>query len=263
MKCSASFCHAIICIMTQVCLSGAVHAAPSEWACAEAARTAEQTQQVPQQFLEAMGRVESGQYVPGHTALVAWPWTVNAEGRGYFYNTKQDAIQAVRDMQQRGVESIDVGCLQINLRQHPDAFSSLEHAFDPVENTVWAAHFLKTLYARTGSWPHAAAAYHSFTPDIGAVYQQKVLEAWASPEGVKSGAKSSGRQMKNQPAIVADRGNSQPAINVSPHIWRGASYIPPPPRPVRSSGETGRTLASYRASPVRMAALRNGQRSGF
>jgi hypothetical protein len=192
--------------MTQVCLSGPVHAAPSEWACAEAARTAEQTQQVPQQFLEAMGRVESGQYVPGHTALVAWPWTVNAEGRGYFYNTKQEAIQAVRDMQQRGVESIDVGCLQINLRQHPDAFSSLEHAFDPVENTVWAAHFLKTLYARTGSWPHAAAAYHSFTPDIGAVYQQKVLEAWASPEGVKSGVNSSGRQMKNQPVIVADRG---------------------------------------------------------
>ena len=31
----------------------------------------------------------------------------------------------------RGVRLMDVGCMQVNLQMHPDAFPSLDAAFDP------------------------------------------------------------------------------------------------------------------------------------
>ncbi len=88
---------------------------------------------------------------------------------------KPTAIAAVRAMQARGIQSIDVGCGQINLMHHPNAFPSLEVAFDPVANAAYAAQFLKQLFAQTGDWNKATAMYHSATPEIGAEYQQRVL----------------------------------------------------------------------------------------
>ena len=103
---------------------------------------------------------------------------MNAEGQGFFYDTKAEAVAAVRGMQARGVRSIDVGCMQVNLMHHPDAFASLDVAFDPQANAAYAARFLKELYAQTGDWTKAAALYHSATPDLGADYQRKVLAVW-------------------------------------------------------------------------------------
>ena len=54
-------------------------------------------------------------------------------------------MAAVRAMQANGVRSIDVGCGQINLMYHPDAFPNLELAFDPQANAAYAARFLKAL----------------------------------------------------------------------------------------------------------------------
>ncbi|WP_243429567.1 transglycosylase SLT domain-containing protein [Acetobacter sacchari] len=150
--------------------------------CARAALSAERIYRIPDQFLVAMGRVESGRRISSGR-VVAWPWTVNAQGRGYIYQSEQQAIEAVRAFRAQGVTSIDVGCMQVNLQQHPNAFPSLEAAFDPAANANYAARFLTDLFGRTGSWPGAAAAYHSFTPDIGNAYQWKVLESWAAPLG--------------------------------------------------------------------------------
>ncbi len=69
---------------------------------------------------------------------------------------RPQAVAAVRAMQARGIQSIDVGCGQINLMHHPDAFASLEQAFDPQANAVYAARFLKELFAQTGDWNKAA-----------------------------------------------------------------------------------------------------------
>ena len=74
-------------------------------------------------------------------------------------------------LQAQGMRSIDVGCMQVNLMHHPNAFASLDAAFDPVANALYAARFLNTLYGISGSWVKATAAYHSQTPAIGADYQ--------------------------------------------------------------------------------------------
>ncbi len=69
--------------------------------------------------------------------------------------------------------------MQINLQHHPDAFASLDAAFDPATNTAYAGRFLWRLFARTGTWPHAAAAYHSQTPQLAAPYAARVMALWA------------------------------------------------------------------------------------
>ena len=129
----------------------------------------------PLSLLSAIGRVESGR-VDAHDGNVkAWPWSVNAEGRGYVFQTKSEAMAAVVALQARNVSSIDVGCMQVNLMYHPTAFRSLDDAFDPAANVRYAVKFLNQLFAETKDWSLAAAFYHSKTPDRALSYQQKVL----------------------------------------------------------------------------------------
>src|SRR5580698_2229179 len=145
--------------------------------CDTAIVNAERTIRLPARLLGAIGEVESGR--PDDKGIIRpWPWTINAEGRGQFFATKQDAIAAVRALQASGVRSIDVGCMQVNLMYHPNAFASLDEAFDPAANTAYAAHFLGGLHLQTNDWPRAAALYHSATPELGAPYQAKVVAAW-------------------------------------------------------------------------------------
>jgi hypothetical protein len=82
---------------------------------------------------------------------------------------------------QQGVGSIDVGCFQVNLAYHPDAFDTLESAFEPQANARAAARFLSALRGRTGTWDAAIAAYHSATPERGTPYRQRVMAAWGQP----------------------------------------------------------------------------------
>ena len=84
----------------------------------------------------------------------------------------------MRGLQARGVQSIDVGCMQVNLMHHPAAFASLEQAFDPAANAAYAARFLTALYADTRDWTRATAFYHSQTPERGELYQKRVAAVW-------------------------------------------------------------------------------------
>ena len=108
----------------------------------------------------------------------AWPWTIDADGQGAFFATKAEAIAAVRSLQAAGIHSIDVGCLQVNLQDHPHAFPSLQTAFDPATNARYAARFLARLFSRFHNWPAAVAAYHSQTPGLSEDYRRRVLARW-------------------------------------------------------------------------------------
>jgi Transglycosylase SLT domain len=150
--------------------------------CTAAIAAAERTVDIPSGLLEAIGQVESGRANPIDGTIRPWPWTINAGGAGYFFATKMEAVIAAAAWQGRGIASIDVGCLQVDLAYHPTAFASLEDAFDPVTNATVAAGFLRLLFTQTGSWPAAVAAYHSQTHQVGAAYQSKVLAVWTPSE---------------------------------------------------------------------------------
>lgn len=153
---------------------------------------------LPAHLLTALSHVESGRWDSGSQEKVAWPWTINAAGEGKFFPTKAAAIAEVRRLQARGVRSIDVGCMQINLMYHGDAFPDLETAFDPAANVAYAVTFLTRLKAETGSWQAAAVRYHSATPKYAAVYRAKLTTEWSGlagaprNSGASSGASSGG-----------------------------------------------------------------------
>ena len=150
---------------------------------------------LPTQMLDAIGAVESGR-PDGGGAIAPWPWTINVAGAGHLFATAAEAIAAVRTAQAQGIQSIDVGCMQINLQQHPAAFATLEEAFDPEANVRYAAAFLNRLHTDRGTWGNAIAAYHSSTPSLGSAYLSHVVLAWptASAYGVAA-APVSGRTL--------------------------------------------------------------------
>jgi soluble lytic murein transglycosylase-like protein len=67
-------------------------------------------------------------------------------------------------LQGQGVRSIDIGCMQVNLLHHPQAFASLEAGFDPATNVAYAVRFLRLPRAYR-DWNQAVAMYHSATPN--------------------------------------------------------------------------------------------------
>lgn len=145
--------------------------------CDAAIARAQRARDLPDGLLPALARVESGR-PDAAGATRPWPWTIDVDGQGHFFATKAEAVAAVRALQDLGIQSIDVGCLQINLMYHPNAFASIEQAFDPTANAAYAARFLVALHARDDDWTHAVASYHSETPSLGAAYRAKVMAIW-------------------------------------------------------------------------------------
>ncbi|MCB4820821.1 transglycosylase SLT domain-containing protein [Roseicella sp. GB24] len=124
-------------------------AAAGDWtACRTAVERAEQDAALPPGLLLAIARTESGRRDPATGRIEPWPWALNAAGMGMLAATRAEAVAAVTALQARGLRSIDVGCLQVNLLHHPDAFASLEDAFDPLANARYAARFLRQLHLR-------------------------------------------------------------------------------------------------------------------
>ena len=198
--------------------------------------------------MAAIGRIESGRRAPDG-AVNPWPWSINAEGTDYVYETKDAVIAAVRALQAKGVRSIDVGCMQVNLLQHPQAFASLDQAFDPVENARYAARFLVQLKEQTGDWDKATAAYHSATPELGEPYQRKVMAVW--PEEKRRGQEEAGPSLAGSwgaPLRSMPRGGGYMLSNYA----ASARMLP-------MAGAAGRGLDAYRAAPIPLASRAAGR----
>lgn len=148
-------------------------ASAQEVGCPEALDAAATRYGVPVELMLAVGRVESG----------LSPFAINAAGIAHFAENAESAIAFVEAQRSAGVRSIDVGCGQVNLAWHPDAFADLESAFDPETNADYAAAFLSELHDRTGTWRQAAAHYHSTTPALQDAYLARVDAALRSIAG--------------------------------------------------------------------------------
>jgi hypothetical protein len=176
---------------------------------------AETALQLPAGLLRAIGRVESGRRDPETGRVAPWPWTINANGQGRYFADFASAAQAVRDLRAAGTTSIDVGCFQVNLFHHAQAFQTLEEAFDPATNAAYAAAFLAGLRQKLGSWERAVAAYHSATPERGEPYRERVYAAWnqrAAPPAEAAPARSG-------PLVFRFAGAEPDAPEVEVKIW--------------------------------------------
>ena len=146
--------------------------------CASLVRIYEHRHGIPLYLLSAISQAESGRWNSESQANLAWPWTVTSGGSGKFFDTKLEAVAEVEFLMTNGVRNIDVGCMQINLAAHSNAFETIEQAFNPVTNVAYGASYLKTMHQRTGDWLKAAGGYHSMTPHISRRYIAKISRIW-------------------------------------------------------------------------------------
>lgn len=216
-------------------VAGALPSSPGE-ACRVAILGAAARHGIPADLMLAISLVESGRTDPATGVRLPWPWTANLDGQDYRFDTKTEAAAWLRQMQARSVASIDTGCMQVNLKHHPDAFASAEEAFDPERNADYAARFLRSLYDGPAEhvWLRAAGFYHSQTPERAAWYQGLVQAALKDklPAG-------------NIPRVFDPiaGGGGQSLTN---HAER-AKILP------MASGQVGRTLDAYRHAPTLVA----------
>lgn len=180
-----------------------------ETSCIAAIINAQKVHSIPDNLLLSIGIQEAGRSIDGQ--ITVWPWSVNAEGKGMFFNTQAQAIDWVKSQQAQGVRSIDVGCMQINLFWHKGAFSSLEEAFDPTANAQYAARFLTQLKRSEGSWWRAAGSYHSRTDE----YRERYLASLAKNQNIAN---------THYHQLVAAAQDDRPSVANSP-----ANRLPMPP----------------------------------
>ena len=244
--------------------------------CPQAIAAEERTQAIPKHLLSAIALAESGRKHPMLGKRMPWPWSVMAEGQGRYLPTKAAAINEVRQLQARGISNIDVGCMQVNLYHHADAFPNLEQAFDPSSNVAYAGQFLRSLFADSGSWQEAAGLYHSATPEHKIPYREKVVQLWnqqqrldfagstgfgsgALTAGLESGGVTAGSRVRS-PALLLSMADRRIGTTVRLPSGRAAAdtmrtyYVPPAGH--RSAGDIGRaarTLDEEAAFAMRRA----------
>lgn len=185
-------------------------------ACEAAVANAELSAGLPPGLLGAIARAESGRVDAATGTMRPWPWSINVAGIDHVFSSEAEAISAVSALQLAGRRSIDVGCLQVNLMFHPFAFRSLVEAFDPVVNAAYAAGFLRQLFAESGDWPTAVAAYHSRTPTEGLPYRDRVMRFWSKGGSVPSDWGASFSSSHSPPAI---RPFAPPPLLASAQPW--------------------------------------------
>lgn len=200
--------------------------------CAEAIARSAAGLGIPTALAMALGEVESSN----------WPWAVNAALTGRRFKTRQEAVRYVAQERRQGVATIDVGCLQVSLYWHADAFQTLEEAFDPDVNVQAGLNRLGDLKRRTGSWTEAVALYHGGDAAERERYTCAVLVALRRLGGGRevAGGAGSAACRPDEVAAAASRGDD-------PDPYRGTT--------IASLGPDARTEAALKAVQRRLGAL--------
>ncbi len=176
--------HRLLALLALLGLAAA--APPADWMadqsaqCRAAIAAAETKYQLPPNLLGSIAQVESGRPIASLGQVRPWPWTIDADGQGLFLDSRAAAVAWAQLGLKRGVQFMDIGCMQVDWQLHPGAFKSLDQAFDPMANADYAARYLRSLYEEAhGDWNVAVGWYHSHTVDLAADYRYRVAAVGA------------------------------------------------------------------------------------
>ncbi len=196
--------------------------------CRAAARQVSSETGVPVEVLDAIALTETGRKSGG--AFGPWPWTVNMEGAGHWFDGPAEALDYAESNFAQGKRSFDVGCFQLNYKWHGQAFKSIEQMFDPLANARYAAGFLSRLYGETGDWSAAAGAYHSRTPQYANRYRKIFDKHFAAVSGGSGPAYANANSFADEadPQLAAEpmRQNNYPLLIASNETGRLGSLVP-------------------------------------
>ena len=216
--------------------------------CLAEARRAEDQHGIPRGLLQSITRVEAGRKtVTGE--YMPWPWTLNDQGKGLFFDTKQAAVDYLQEAVSAGDHSVDAGCMQVNTKWHMDGFFELADMLDPVQNADYAASFLLDLHAAHQSWDGAVKHYHSSDPAKHVQYHARVLgelETYLAAHNAPLEAADPVVDLADAPVAV-----SAPSLAAEPE-YGSAEYAPDQAAPVSSVEPSTETAAVVpaRAAPA-------------
>ncbi|TOG95112.1 lytic transglycosylase domain-containing protein [Vibrio parahaemolyticus] len=88
-----------------------------------------------------------------------WPWTLNVQGKPYFYASFDEACKALQGFLKR-TEMVDIGLTQHNWRWQKRYFRTPCEAFNPRLNLAHAARVLSEGKRKRGNWVAAAGYFH-------------------------------------------------------------------------------------------------------
>ncbi|MEE9493606.1 MAG: hypothetical protein V3W04_09555 [Gammaproteobacteria bacterium] len=137
---------------------------------------------VPGGLLYALARAESGKST--HQSFEPWPWTLNIEGQGHYYENRDTMFDALMQAITQG-RQVDIGLTQLNWHWKYDRLISPWQATDPVFNLKTACNIVREHYdnAPEKGWFHATGKYHreSDSPASLAIrhrYSERVRQLW-------------------------------------------------------------------------------------
>ena len=135
--------------------SSPAHAQTQAEACPAMIYAAEQRYGIPAGLLMAVALTESGD------ANGPNPHAMNIAGRTYIAPHVEGMAQVIAQNLQAGQNSIDVGCMQINLKFHAHNFRSPYELLNSRTNVDYGARYLTDLAIKTRSWRDAVMSYHN------------------------------------------------------------------------------------------------------
>ena len=160
-----------------ICLLAGQEAAAGVPDCKAIARAAEERHGLPDGILQSISTVEASR-IQSDGSYRAWPWTLNDNGKGLFFDDREQVLDYLDTHMTNPDTSIDIGCMQINTKWHGASFETLDEMLDPASNIAYAAGFLTDLYYAHGSWSDAIRHYHSSDQRKNDPYLNRVLAIW-------------------------------------------------------------------------------------
>ena len=117
---------------------------------------------LPNNILLAISLTETGRLVDD--MYIPWPWSLNVKGKGYYLDSKKQAINYALTNIKNFTKNVDIGCMQINYYYHGKKFKNFDDMKTPKINVLWAGYFLLDLREKYGTWKEAIMRYHSSNP---------------------------------------------------------------------------------------------------
>jgi len=134
---------------------------------------------IPHTLFYAVAVTESGKQVASASTYRPWPWTLNVAGRGYFFDSRLAAWQALTAWLAKGKRSIDIGLMQVNWRYHQERLGTPWQALDPYHNLRVGADILQACHTTRQDWWASVGCYHApANPQRADQYRRRVVSRW-------------------------------------------------------------------------------------
>lgn len=129
-------------------------------------------------ILYAIAMQESGRFDQETELLKPWPWVLNVDGKGHYFDDMTEVWNALAGILQEDPKHVGIGLVQVTWPFNPDILWDPYTALDPGTNLMLGAMILRDCYDRLGDWWRAVGCYHSPTPKLAVGYRQQIYRHW-------------------------------------------------------------------------------------